>query len=405
VSALAALDEELNRTNQERYVTPQVQPRLIIDLLHNGRHLRGLVDTGSEINLISEAAVTLMGLTPQESTRHTQVSLALKEQPTAPIVLRHHILATLSDPNSEWSFKDVHLKIGPICGDYDLILGTPFLSNFCLSVSLVSRSLRCDRTGQAIIDYRQSEMNPIHDNIAVLSTLEGQSVYPCELSEQKVLAEFKDLFPVDIPAISEEAEASGQFTDGSFPTQMQKESSTVRHKIVLTDVNAVFNEKQYAYPGKHLVPWRKLLDQHVEAGRIRRSTSQYASPSLIIPKKDPTALPRWVCDYRKLNSLTVKDRSPLPNVDELIRLVGSGKVFSILGQTNAFFQTRMREADIPLTAVKTPWGLYKWRVMPMGLTNAPATHQAQLEEALGELLNDFCVVYLDDIVIYSDSFA
>ncbi|PLW12767.1 hypothetical protein PCASD_25391 [Puccinia coronata f. sp. avenae] len=81
-----------------------------------------------------------------------------------------------------------------------------------------------------------------------------------------------------------------------------------------------------------------------------------------------------------------------------------GKVFSILDQTNAFFQTRMREADIPLTAVKTPWGLYEWRVMPMGLTNSPATHQARLEEALGELLNDFCVVYLDDIVVFSDSF-
>jgi hypothetical protein len=80
---------------------------------------------------------------------------------------------------------------------------------------------------------------------------------------------------------------------------------------------------------------------------------------MIIPKKDPTALPCWVCNYRTLNKFTVKDRSPLPNVDELLRLVASGKIFSILDQTNAFFQTQMREADIPLTAVKTPWGLHK----------------------------------------------
>ncbi|KAH9452356.1 hypothetical protein Pst134EB_033517 [Puccinia striiformis f. sp. tritici] len=126
---------------------------------------------------------------------------------------------------------------------------------------------------------------------------------------------------------------------------------------------------------------------------------------MIVPKRDSAVLPRWVCDYRTPNSLTVRDRSPLPNVDELVRLVASGKVFSILDQTNAFFQTRMREADIPLTAVKTPWGLYEWVVMPMGLTNAPATHQARLEEALGELVNSVCVVYLDDIVLYSDSFA
>jgi hypothetical protein len=124
---------------------------------------------------------------------------------------------------------------------------------------------------------------------------------------------------------------------------------------------------------------------------------------MIIPKRDPSTLPRWVCDYRALNIFTVKDRSPLPNVDELIRTVSSGKIFSILDQTNAFFQTRMRKADIPLTAVKTPWGLYEWIVMPMGLANAPATHEARLEEALSELINDFCVVYLDDIVIFSDA--
>lgn len=180
----------------------------------------------------------------------------------------------------------------------------------------------------------------------------------------------------------------------------------MQHKIVLTDPNAVFNERQYAYPQKHMASWWTLLEQHLKAGRIRRSTSQWASPSMIIPKRDPTALPRWVCDYRKLNSLMVKDRSPVPKVNELLLLVASGTVFSILNQTNAFFQTRMQEANIPLTAVKTPWGLVEWVVMPMGLTNAPATHQAcLLEEALGELVNSICMVYLDEIVIYSNSFS
>lgn len=101
----------------------------------------------------------------------------------------------------------------------------------------------------------------------------------------------------------------------------------------------------------------------------------------------------------------MKDRSPLPDVDEFLRIVSSGKVFSILDQTNAFFQTRMREQDIPLTAVKTPWGFFKWSVMPMSLSNAPATHQARLEEALGDLLGQVCVVELDDIVVFSASAA
>jgi hypothetical protein len=170
-------------------------------------------------------------------------------------------------------------------------------------------------------------------------------------------------------------------------------------------ITANFFVFAYPYPQKYLQAWGQLLNQHRAAGRICCSTSQYASPSMIIPKKDPTVLPRWVCDYRTLNSYTVRNRSPLPNLDKLVRLVATGKIFSILNQTNAFFQTRMREEDIPLTAVKTPWGLMEWCVMPMGLTNAPATHQARLEEALGELINVVCVVYLDKIVVFSQSAA
>lgn len=124
---------------------------------------------------------------------------------------------------------------------------------------------------------------------------------------------------------------------------------------------------------------------------------------MIIPKKDRGELPRWVCDYQTLNSVMVKDRSPLPNVDEAVRLVGRGKIWSKIDMTNSFFQTRMRKEDIPLTAVKTPWGLYEWVVMPMGLTNAPATHQSRCEEVLGDLVNVICVVYIDNIVVFSNT--
>ena len=71
--------------------------------------------------------------------------------------------------------------------------------------------------------------------------------------------------------------------------------------------------------------------------------------------------------------------------------------------TNSFFQTRMREEDIPKTAVKTPWGLFEWVVMPMGLCNAPATHQRRVNEALGSLIGEICYVYLDDVIIFSNS--
>jgi hypothetical protein len=403
VSAFAAIDEELRATSKDEYVPPTTPRRLIIRLKAGDHYLLGLVDTGAEINLITERAVKKAKLPILDLLTPTRVTLALKDDTRSPVILKQFTRVNLMETHTKVDFKEVELSIGEITGNYDMILGTPFLSRFHLSVSISQHSLHCDETDQIVLDYRTIDAM-IPKKIPSVPN-EDNPVYPREESEEAVLKEFADLFPADIPAVSDEAELSGLFKDGSFPERMQNEDSKVRHKIVLTDPNAQINERQYSYPQKYMTAWRKLLDQHIEAGRIRRSSSQYASPSMIIPKKDPTALPRWVCDYRTLNSFTVKDRSPLPNVDELIRMVATGKVFSILDQTNAFFQTRMREADIPLTAVKTPWGLMEWVVMPMGLTNAPATHQARLEEALGGLINTICVVYLDDIVVFSDSFS
>lgn len=142
--------------------------------------------------------------------------------------------------------------------------------------------------------------------------------------------------------------------DGSVPPQMQKEGARVRHKIVLTDPNSIINERQYGYPRRYLKAWRTLLDQLIAAGRIRKLLSQYMSLSMIFPKRDRTDIPWWVCDFRTSNKYTVKGQSPLPNVDKAVQRVGTGQVWSDIDMTNSFFQTQMREADIPLTAVKTP---------------------------------------------------
>jgi len=110
-----------------------------------------------------------------------------------------------------------------------------------------------------------------------------------------------------------------------------------------------------------------------------------------------------VNDYRKLNSNTVKDRTPLPLPDEILGHCAKAKYWGKIDMTNSFFQTKVAKEDIAKTAVRTPWGLYEWVVMPMGLSNAPATHQRRVSEALKDLLGSICHVYLDDIIIFSDS--
>lgn len=123
----------------------------------------------------------------------------------------------------------------------------------------------------------------------------------------------------------------------------------------------------------------------------------------MIPKADPKALPHWVCNYRQLNENTVPDNFPLLQIDYILTDCAKGKIWGTIDMTDSFFQTRMHKEDIWKTAVSTPLGTYEWRVMPMGFQNAPSIHQRRVTNALRKYIGRICHIYLDDIVIWSDS--
>ena len=117
-----------------------------------------------------------------------------------------------------------------------------------------------------------------------------------------------------------------------------------------------------------------------------------------------SVLPHWVNDYQMLNMNTVLDAHPLPHVDDILANCAKGKIWSKLDMTNSFFQTLVHLDDIHLTEVTTPFGLYEWMAIPMGLKNAPPIHQCHMTAALLELIGDICHVYIDDLVIWSVSY-
>lgn len=205
-----------------------------------------------------------------------------------------------------------------------------------------------------------------------------------QLLDEKIKAKYIDRFPSDFP-------------------HARLLNTDIMHRFKLINPDKVIKPRIYSCPKHYLPKWKTLLDQHLAAGRIRPSNSPYVSPSFIIPKKDPTALPRWVNDYRELNSNTVPDRHPLPRIDDVISDCGKGKFWAKLDMTNSFFQTVVPEEDRKYTAVTTPWGLYEWTVMPMGCRNAPATHQRRMFSALRDHIGRICHVYLDDIIIWSST--
>ena len=142
----------------------------------------------------------------------------------------------------------------------------------------------------------------------------------------------------------------------------------------------------------------EMVDKHI----CSPSNSPWASPVVLIPKKDGTV--RFCVDYRRLNQLTVRDVYPLPRIEDCLSALGGNQYFSSLDLASGYWQIQMAEKDKAKTAFITTNGLYEFNVLPFGLTNAPATFQRYMDKVLAGLKWQCLLVYLDDVCVYSKSF-
>ena len=191
-----------------------------------------------------------------------------------------------------------------------------------------------------------------------------------------------------------------------FPQVFQESSNLPLHRhcdhtIELMPGAHPVNARAYRLPPDQKDEVEKQLKEMLQKGLIRLSSSPYASPVLLVHKKDGTW--RFCIDYCKLNAVIVKNKHPMPVVKELLDELAGSCWFSKLDLHSQYHQIRVASKDIHKTTFMTHQGLYEFVVMPFGLTNSPATFQGLINEVFAPLLRKGVLVFMDDILIYSET--
>ncbi|XP_051161523.1 uncharacterized protein LOC127281712 [Leptopilina boulardi] len=179
----------------------------------------------------------------------------------------------------------------------------------------------------------------------------------------------------------------------------------IQHRIPTTD-DKIIHKKQYRSPNEALQQIDEQLLKQFDSGIIGNSTSPYNSPLLIVPKKlDASGKRKWrvVIDYRALNEKVIGDAYPLPNISAIFDKLGTATYFTVFDLASGFHQVETHPDDRHKTAFSSRNGHFEYKRMPMGIKNAPPTFQRLLNNVLGGMLDSEAFVYLDDIIIYSDT--
>ncbi|UYV76233.1 hypothetical protein LAZ67_13003122 [Cordylochernes scorpioides] len=178
-------------------------------------------------------------------------------------------------------------------------------------------------------------------------------------------------------------------------------TNLAKHQIHTEDAKPI-KHKPYRVSAKERTIIKDQIDEMLEEGIIRPSSSPWSFPVILVKKRDGKY--RFCVDYRKLNEVTVKDVYPIPRIDDVMDSLQGSKYFSAIDLKSGYWQVEIEERDKEKTAFTTAHGLYEFNVMPFGLCNAPATFERNMENMLGNLRWQICLCYLDDVIIYSPDF-
>jgi len=253
----------------------------------------------------------------------------------------------------------------------DIILGMNWMGDQGVLLDTTSQYVHIDSPL-----YGSMALN-LMDHISSTPTV--NQVEAKNLAEIPVVCEYPDVFPDDLPGMPPDRK--------------------IEFAIELQPGTAPISRRPYRMSPNELAELKKQLQELLDKGYIRPSTSPWGYPALFLKKKDESL--RLCVDYRPLNAVTIKNKYPLPRIDILFDQLVGAKVFSKIDLRSGYHQIKIRPEDIPKTAFSTRYGLYEYLVMSFGLTNALAHFMYLMNSVFMPELDKFVVVFIDDILIYS----
>ncbi|KAL0549531.1 hypothetical protein IC582_014016 [Cucumis melo] len=209
----------------------------------------------------------------------------------------------------------------------------------------------------------------------------------------KWFLEREKLKPEDVPTVKEFLEVFPDDLSGLPPDR------EIEFTIELLPGITPISQAQYRIAPNELKKLKMQLQELVDKGYIRPSVSPWGVPVLFVKKKDGTF--RLCIDYRQLNKVTIRNKYPLPRIDDLFDQLRGAALFSKIDLRSGYHQLKVRESDIAKTAFRMRYGHYEFRVMPFGLTNAPAVFMDLMNMIFHQYLDQFVIVFIDDILVYS----
>ncbi|GKD62659.1 putative reverse transcriptase domain-containing protein [Tanacetum coccineum] len=291
------------------------------------QHLaRVLFDSGADKSFVSISLASMLNIPPITIDTFYNIEMADRNLVSTNTIIQGATLTLLNQP-----FK---IDLMPIkLGSFNIIIGMDWLSKYHARII-------CD---EKVIHI------PINGETLIIRVMEKKSDEK-RLEDIPVVREFPEVFPEDLPGLPpvRQVEFQIDLIPGAAPV------ARAPYRLAPLEMQELSNQLQ------------ELSDR----GFIRPSTSPWGAPVLFVKKKDGSF--RMCIDYRELNKLTVKNRYPLPRIDDLFDQLQGSSVYSKIDLRSGYHQLRVRDEDIPKTAFRTRYGHYEFQVMPFGLTNAPA---------------------------------